>query len=113
MCATGPAPLAKRIAQRQAPRVGAHTRIRLRLVRPQEGIESGLHVLQPQAQPGLEQALADGSFDRLFFAHYGDALQRARLSERQLIELDNPLLPPDTPLQRAELWLSREQLLKH
>ncbi len=69
--------------------------------------------LAGELQRGLEQALADGSFDRLFFAHYGDALQRARLSERQLIELDNPLLPPDTPLQRAELWLSREQLLKH
>lgn len=69
--------------------------------------------LADELQRGLEQALADGSFDRLFYAHYGDALQRARLSERQLIELDNPLLPPDTPLQRAELWLSREQLLKH
>ena len=59
--------------------------------------------LAGELQRGLEQALADCSFDRLFFAHYGDALQRARLSERQLIELDNPLLPPDTPLQRAEL----------
>lgn len=68
--------------------------------------------LAEELQQGLERALADGSFDRLFFAYYGDALKRARLSERHLIELDNPLLPAATPLERAELWLSRDQLLK-
>ena len=29
---------------------------------------------------------------------------KARLDQRRIIELDNPLLPPHTPLQRRELW---------
>lgn len=60
---------------------------------------------------GLEKAVADGSFDQLFFAYYGETLRRAKLDMRRLIELENPLLPAATPLQRSELWLSPEQLL--
>ncbi|KMJ54941.1 hypothetical protein ACG97_01370 [Vogesella sp. EB] len=52
---------------------------------------------------GLLRAQADGSFDRLFHAHFDPLLQRARLSQRRVIELDNPmidvgrLLPADSP----------------
>lgn len=52
---------------------------------------------------GLLRAQTDGSFDRLFHAHFDPILQRARLSERRVIELPNPLidpsrlLPPDSP----------------
>lgn len=53
---------------------------------------------------GLERALADGSFERLFEEHHGADLRKARLDRRRIIELDNPLLPPQTPLQRRELW---------
>ncbi|MEO4047441.1 hypothetical protein AAFN46_10175 [Pseudomonas sp. CAU 1711] len=53
---------------------------------------------------GLELALADGSFERLFRQQYGADLRLARLERRRIIELDNPLLPAQTPLQRAELW---------
>lgn len=59
---------------------------------------------------GLEKALADGSFDRLFLQHYGPLLRRARLDQRQLIELHNPLLPVATPLQRKALWFTRDDL---
>lgn len=61
---------------------------------------------------GLERALADGSFDRLFFQHYGAFLRQLKLSQRRILELQNPLLPTATPLTRAELWLSRAQLLQ-
>lgn len=57
---------------------------------------------------GLEQALADGSFDRLFQQHFAANLQRAQFNQRQLIKLHNPLLPSATPLQRQELWFSPE-----
>ena len=54
---------------------------------------------------GLERLVADGRFDRLFYAYHAEQIERARLSQRWVIELRNPLLPPETPLARSELWL--------
>lgn len=53
---------------------------------------------------GLLAAIDDGSFDRVLMAHFGESLKRARLDERTLIRLDNPLMTSDTPLDRPELW---------
>lgn len=53
---------------------------------------------------GLEVAMRDGSFEQLFQATHGDAIARARLAERRIIALANPLLPPATPLARKALW---------
>lgn len=53
---------------------------------------------------GLEAAIADGSFDRLFYQHHAELIKQATLDKRVVIELPNPLLPPDTPLARKELW---------
>jgi len=57
---------------------------------------------------GLEKAIADGSFDRLFQRHWGDALRKARLDERTVIEMRNPLLTPETPSARTELWYKQK-----
>lgn len=54
---------------------------------------------------GLEKSIADGSFGRLFDTYFASTLKRAELARRTIIELDNPLLGPETPLQRKELWL--------
>ena len=59
---------------------------------------------------GMEKAIADGSFERLFQQHFAASLQRAQLDQRQLIELHNPLLPSATPLQRRELWFTAPQV---
>lgn len=59
---------------------------------------------------GMEKALADGSFERLFQQHFVTSLQRAQLTQRQVIELRNPLLPSATPLQRRELWFTAPAL---
>jgi len=53
---------------------------------------------------GLEKAIADGSFDRLFQQYFGERLRKARLETRTVIELRNPLLTPETPSGRPELW---------
>ena len=53
---------------------------------------------------GLEASIADGSFETLFQRHHGATLRRARLDQRQVIELNNPDLPSETPVDRAELW---------
>lgn len=57
-------------------------------------------------ESGLRTALQDGSFDALFHKTYGKVLQRANLQQRRRLELYNPLLPPQTPLDHKELWLT-------
>ncbi|UUY06643.1 hypothetical protein LRS11_12305 [Pseudomonas sp. J452] len=59
---------------------------------------------------GMQLALADGSFDRLFMQHYGANLQQVNFAERRVLELDNPLLPRATPLQQRELWFNPSDL---
>ncbi|WP_175153800.1 substrate-binding periplasmic protein [Paraburkholderia ultramafica] len=53
---------------------------------------------------GLEKAITDGSFEKLFWQYYGDRLRKAHLETRTVIELKNPLLTPETPVNRPELW---------
>ena len=53
---------------------------------------------------GLHKLRASGAFDRLFMAHHGDDIARARLASRRIIELHNPLLPKQKPLDKPELW---------
>lgn len=55
---------------------------------------------------GLQRLRASGAFDRLFLKHHGEDIARAQLGRRRVIELHNPLLPKQTPLDRAELWFS-------
>lgn len=54
---------------------------------------------------GLEQALEDGSFTRLYDRYYGEKIARVRKQQRTLLQLENPFLPAETPLQRKELWI--------
>ncbi|MEO4047416.1 hypothetical protein AAFN46_10050 [Pseudomonas sp. CAU 1711] len=53
---------------------------------------------------GLNLAIEDGSFERLFQHYHAELLARARLDQRQVYRLENPILPAATPLQRKELW---------
>lgn len=61
-------------------------------------------------EQGLNQAIADGSFDELFYQtpHIKSALQQAQLANRTVIHIQNPYLSPQTPLNRKELWLDLE-----
>ena len=61
--------------------------------------------LQRSIQRGLDVAIADGSFERLFQEYFGAVIKRSALDSRRVIELSNPLLPPQTPLQDKRLWL--------
>lgn len=56
---------------------------------------------------GFNRAIADGSFDEYFFNDptVKEALARANIGSRIVIELDNPSLPAKTPVDRQELWL--------
>ncbi|RQP22291.1 hypothetical protein DZC73_24915 [Albitalea terrae] len=58
---------------------------------------------------GMEAAIADGSFDRLFDRYFGELTARYRLKERTVLNLTNPLLPAQTPLTRKGLWFQGMQ----
>lgn len=66
--------------------------------------------LAEEVRRGLELALADGSFDQLLMQHYGALIKRANLGQRRIIDIPNPLLSPQTPLARKELWLTMADL---
>ena len=61
-------------------------------------------------ETGLNKAQADGSFDVLFLERFGEVIKRANLRGRTAIALNNPLLPPETPLARKALWLDLNNL---
>jgi ABC-type amino acid transport substrate-binding protein len=56
---------------------------------------------------GLNRAIATGEFDKIFLQNptVKDVQELAHLSQRRIINLDNPTLPPQTPIDRTELWI--------
>ena len=61
------------------------------------------HVQHARQRDGRERAIADGSFDRLFNEYHGERLCKARLDQRIVIELGDPMLIPGARTERAEL----------
>lgn len=64
--------------------------------------------LANQLEQGLRAAIADGSFARLLYNYPAHklALDKADLPHREIVYLQNPLLPPLTPLKEQGLWFS-------
>lgn len=64
---------------------------------------------------GLNRAIADGSFDRIFYNDpmVKSVLEKANLEERLVFNLQNPTLPKETPVDRPELWLDINDLRNH
>lgn len=91
-----------------------------RIENSQLAVESGLALYYPwpyyffchpnnielatRIEKGLRQMVADGRFEALFEQYNRSAIQQARLDQRRLICLDNPFLPPETPLDDPALW---------
>ncbi len=61
---------------------------------------------------GFNRAIADGSFDRIFYNDpmVRDVLEKANLEQRLVFPLNNPTLPKETPVDRPELWLDINNL---
>lgn len=61
---------------------------------------------------GLNRAIADGSFNTAFFNDPAirNAVEKADLKNRLVFQLENPQLPKETPVDRAELWLDLKNL---
>lgn len=60
--------------------------------------------LAERIRAGLELMVRDGSLAALFRKHKGPLVERAGIGKRRIINLQNPALPPETPLERSELW---------
>lgn len=61
--------------------------------------------LAAELKTGLEAAVADGSFQRLHREQHGALIKAHPVSPERVLKLSNPLLPPETPTRRRELWL--------
>lgn len=61
---------------------------------------------------GLMLAIADGSFDRHFYnsPQVKGVLSKADITKRSAYYIDNPQLPPNTPVDQAELWLDLKSI---
>ena len=55
-------------------------------------------------ESGLETMIKDGRFEKLFMHYHADYIDAVNIDKRALIVLKNPLLPPETPINRQELW---------
>ncbi|RED52373.1 ABC transporter substrate-binding protein [Aestuariispira insulae] len=56
-------------------------------------------------EQGLNKAIADGSYEKLFLDRFGPYIERANLAERRLIILQNPVVPPGTPAIDTSWWM--------
>lgn len=63
--------------------------------------------LANRLQRGLEQAKADGSFDRLFMQYHREVIKQSGLKHRRIFILNNPDLPADLPLPNTGRWLKK------
>lgn len=64
--------------------------------------------LKALIERGLNIALDDGSFDQLFWQHHRSVIEQARLGQRKIFRLNNPILPEATPLNDSRLWYRQE-----
>ncbi|WP_197416395.1 MULTISPECIES: ABC transporter substrate-binding protein [unclassified Massilia] len=66
--------------------------------------------LADEIRRGLEAAIADGSFDRLFYSYFASKIAAADLERRHVVELPNPQLAALLPLARKSLWFSLDEM---
>lgn len=66
--------------------------------------------LHKRLERGFQMAIQDGSYSELFNTHWyiQDTLKLAKIGQRKIFRLNNPLLPPETPLDRKEFWYGAE-----
>ena len=66
------------------------------------------HALATLLEQGLRAAIKDGSFARLLknYPPHKEALEQVDFPHREIVHLQNPLLPAATPLGDKSLWFS-------
>lgn len=71
--------------------------------------------LARELEQGFDRAIADGSFDKLFYSSptVHSVMENANLDSRLIFELKNPTLPKQTPVDHPEYWLNIEEFKRH
>lgn len=62
--------------------------------------------LHERIKVGLELAIADGSFEKLFQQNFAEVIQLANLNKRRRFHITNSLITDLEYLNRSELWFS-------
>lgn len=62
--------------------------------------------LHEDISSGLQQAIADKSFDEIFNKYHGSTISAILQRNRKVFSLDNPYLPQQTPLSEKHLWIN-------
>lgn len=57
--------------------------------------------LGDRVESGLKNAIADGSFEKLFAKHWGADIKRANMKKRKIFKIDNPFLSDETRKEMA------------
>ena len=60
--------------------------------------------LAERIEKGLNLMISDGTFDKIFLKYNKASIEKAHLKGRRLLKIQNPMLTPETPLNRKELW---------
>lgn len=60
--------------------------------------------LARRIETGLELMIEDGTLQEIFNRYYSKDIEKSGLATRRIINIENPLLPIETPLDRPELW---------
>lgn len=55
-------------------------------------------------ETGLNRAIEDGSYEKLFTEFYGEIIEQLDIKNSLYFRLANPLLPPLTPIDKSEYW---------
>lgn len=63
-------------------------------------------LLAQRIEAGMEMMIRDGTLNTLFMRYKGDLIRKARLAQRHVIQIPNPQLGRETPLERPELWFN-------
>jgi ABC-type amino acid transport substrate-binding protein len=60
--------------------------------------------LADRAREGMMSMIADGTYDRIFFAYQQWKIDRLDLKHRRIFKINNPYLGPETPFADKRLW---------
>lgn len=67
-------------------------------------VAPGERRLAERLEYGMRALSADGRLDRLFHQAYDGLIEKVGLRKRRIFRLENPLLPPRTPLANKAYW---------
>ncbi|WP_159083986.1 substrate-binding periplasmic protein [Saccharobesus litoralis] len=66
--------------------------------------------LAERLETGLRKLVDNGFIEQQLHQYYGQHIKKANLKNRRIINVGNPLLPPETPLEDKSLWTDWQQV---